>query len=85
MDADEEVVTPKGETVSGDIGHFLYLHPGCTLAEIIEGLKETRWIKTEKYVGGILDDYVKANHVVHTEGRYDMTAPGITSFISGWW
>lgn len=85
IEVDEEVVTPKGGTVSGDIGHFLYLHPGCTLAEIIEGLKETRWIRTPEYVGEILSEYIDAHHVVYTDGRYDMTDLGTASFISGWW
>lgn len=85
MDASEEVVTPKGETVSGDIGHFLYLHPGCTLDEVIDGLAGTRWVRTTEYVGGILGEYIDANYVVYMDGRYDMTEPGTVLFINGWW
>ncbi len=87
MDADEEVRTPKDETITGDIGHLLYLNPGLTLSEIIEQLVGTRWIKSPDYVGGVLDEYKKANYITHDEttGQYSMTDSGITSFISGWW
>lgn len=87
MHSDDEPITPKGVTVSGDIGHVLYLKPGLTLDEIIKGLEGTEWLKDREFISAVLQDYINVKHVAKDEetGKYDMTELGIASFLSGWW
>lgn len=84
-----EPQTPKGITVSGDLGYILYQHPNFSLQEIIKQMEEEemRWDKKESFIRAVLRDYIKGEYVVLDKetGQYTMTELGKLSFMTGWW
>jgi len=85
----ERIITPKGITISGDIGHLLYRNSNMSLEEIAGEVKNwtDRMPEPTKYVSEILDDYIDTGLIVKNEetGMYGMTNLGGLMLQSGYW
>jgi hypothetical protein len=82
-----ELGTPKGVSISGDIGHFLDEERELTLSEIEERLKETRWAPLVEITAEVLQDYIDGELIIRDEetGKYSMTGLGYLCFHGSQW